>query len=308
MIQPKDHTSPVPQPVAYILSPTQAPLNNTDEINLLELLSQFLERWRWWVGGLLLGGLLGLAAGFLVPPKYESNGVVRIGQVTGTLIESVSETIARMQTLAFRNEVIERLNGEGVLTDGERERLLSQIGSRGAVTQVKDASYISITLQTESQGFGSATINTMVKLLQERQQPLMNERILQFQKDIEQTKATVVEMEKRFEAVAAATHPLNNASPQTYLELARMSEAGTNASLRQRLLELQNSLLPPSTRPTALVEPVATSDRPTSPKKSMIAIGGALLGFVLGTLLAFGLRAWSDFQRRKQIAVDQLAN
>ena len=52
-----------------------------DEINLFEVLHQFLVRWRWWVAGAVAGGLVGAGAGFVLPPKYEAYGVVQVKTV-----------------------------------------------------------------------------------------------------------------------------------------------------------------------------------------------------------------------------------
>lgn len=95
-------TSSTPHPY-YLSTPPE------DEINLLELTDKFLDQWRWWVSGTVVGGLLGLGAAFALPPKYEAHGVVRVAQVgmiesdsqgeirtTPLLVESAPETIVRM--------------------------------------------------------------------------------------------------------------------------------------------------------------------------------------------------------------------
>ena len=87
-----------------------------------------------------------------------------------------------------------------------------------------------------------------------------------------------------------------------------MSEAGTMAGLRQKVLDLENSKLSPTTKETELVEPIGVSDRPVFPKKSFFAVGGIILGFMLGTLLGFILPAWWEFQRKNKINNQQHAN
>lgn len=68
-------------PANYIMPPQYVVATPEDEINVLELADQFLDKWRWWVSGTVVGGLLGLGAAFVIPPKYEARGVLRVAQV-----------------------------------------------------------------------------------------------------------------------------------------------------------------------------------------------------------------------------------
>lgn len=80
-----------------------------------------------------------------------------------------------------------------------------------------------------------------------------------------------------------------------------MSEAGTLAGLRQKVLDLENSKLSPTTKQTELVEPIVVSDRPVFPKKSLFTVGGLVLGALLGAMLGFAMPAWWEFQQKRKI-------
>lgn len=167
---------------------------------------------------------------------------------------------------------------------------------------MKDAAnYVDIALTADTPAQGQAAVSTITQVLKERQQPLMTERLAQVDRSIELAKASLATMEKSYGAAQASlrAQPPNS---EAYLELARMSEAGTLAGLRQKVLDLENSKLSPTTKETELVEPIGVSDRPVFPKKSVFTAGGLVLGALLGTLLGFALPAWWEFQRKRKAA------
>lgn len=126
----------------------------------------------------------------------------------------------------------------------------------------------------------------------------MDERLSQVDKSIQLAKESLLTVEKSF-SDAQKSLGGKPASSESHLELARLSEAGTLASLRQKVLDLENSKLSPTTQFTGLVEPIGVSDRPVSPKKSLLTLGGLILGGLAGAVLAFVLPAWRAYQRTK---------
>ena len=296
-----NNPTPPQMPANYTMQSQYVMAAPDDEINLLELTDKFLDQWRWWVGGTVIGGLLGLGAAFVVPPKYEAHGVVRVAQVASA-VESVPETIVRMQTLAFREEVVERLIKAGQVKPEKKEDWVRALDGKSTFKPVKDAAnYVDISLTADNPAQGQAAVSTITQVLKERQQPLIAERLAQVDRSIELAKASLATMEKSYGTTQASlrAQPPNS---EAYLELARMSEAGTLAGLRQKVLDLENSKLSPTTKETQLVEPIGVSDRPVSPKKSVFTAGGLVLGALLGTLLGFALPAWWEFQRKRKAA------
>ena len=298
---PNNHPMQAQTPANYTVQPQYVVAAPDDDINLLELADKFLDQWRWWVGGTVIGGVLGLGAAFVVPPKYEAHGVVRVAQV-GSAVESVPETIVRMQTLAFREDVAERLIKAGQVKPEKKEDWVRALDGKSTFKPVKDAAnYVDISLTADNPAQGQAAVSTITQVLKERQQPLMAERLAQVDRSIELAKASLATMEKSY-GITQASLRAQPPNSEVYLELARMSEAGTLAGLRQKVLDLENSKLSPTTKETELVEPIGVSDRPVSPKKSVFTAGGLVLGALLGTLLGFALPAWWEFQRKRKAA------
>lgn len=272
---------------------------------MLALLDTLARRWRWWVAGMAIGGALGTGAGLALPAKYEAQGVVRVAQAANIVeggvrtapVESVAEAITRMQTQAYREEVVQRLIDQGVVVPASRGQHLQQLATSPLFKPVKDAAnFVTITHSAKSPEAPAAEITTVVGVLRDRQQALVVERMLQVDTSIALAKDSLAKMEKTFEATQSAMRG-PGISAEANMELARMSEGGTMASMRQRILDLENAKLPPTTRSTELVEQVRVSDRPTSPKKLLLAAIGLLGGAVVGATLALLVPAWKRLRQ-----------
>ena len=214
---PNNHMPPQ-MPANHTSQPQYVMATPDDEIDLLELTDKFLDQWRWWVGGALIGSALGLGTAFVVPPKYEAHGVMRVAQVASP-VESVPETIVRMQTLAFREEVVERLSKTGEVKPEKKEVWMRALDGKSTFKPVKDAAnYVDISLTAENPAQGQAVVGTITQVLKERQHPLMNERLAQIDRSIELAKASLATMEKSYDSVQASlrTQPPNS---EAYLEL-----------------------------------------------------------------------------------------
>ncbi len=282
-----------------------------DEIDLLELLAKILKKWRWWVSGTVLGGLIGLMLAFTLPPKYEAYGVVRLSKVgkvdtvsggeslTATPVESVTEAAARMQSLAFREAVVDQLVANKLAQSSERAAWLAQMES-GAFKAVKDTGFLSITLRASSPEAARGAVETVTQVLKQRQKPLMDERIAATQKVIAHTKSAVNSIQTRYASAAHSLQAAGTHNAGNYLELSRLSEAGTYATLQDKLVNLENSLQAPSTKAAELVEPATVADKPVSPKKPLLLALGMVLGLLAGLGLGFARPAISSLRAKMQ--------
>ena len=283
-----------------------------DEINLIELVDKFVTQWRWWVSSAVAGGLLALGIAVITPAKYEARGVVKVAQVpkqtgsgdtsamfTPSPVESASESIIRMQSLAFRQEVASRLLSQGSITREQKNAWTEALSDKSAFKGIKDASnYVEINVTASSPKLGHAAVEIIVQVLKERQQSMVEERLQQLERDISLAKANLSDVENSY---TKAQESLQRTAPsrESYLELARLSEAGTLATQRQKVLDLESAKLPPITKATELVEPIGVTDNPVSPKKPLLIAAGIVLGGALGTLMGFSIPAWRSYRARR---------
>ena len=72
-------------------------------------------------------------------------------------------------------------------------------------------------------------------------------------------------------------------------------------SLRQSVFALENSLLPPATQETKLLEAIFAPEKPVSPKKGMILVLGFLGGLLMGIMWAFVSDAWRLAAERRRV-------
>ena len=78
-----------------------------NELDVMQIADALLSSWRTWTAGMMVGACLGVGAGFLLPPKYEAHGVLQLAQ-SDNLLESVPDTMARLQSFSFRARVVDR--------------------------------------------------------------------------------------------------------------------------------------------------------------------------------------------------------
>ena len=293
-------------PLSTIPSQT---IQNDDEIDLFEQLSQFLSVWRWWVSGAILGGLLGLAAAFLIPPKYQAQGIVRLAQaaqlgggqeeakILSSPVESMGEAIARSQTFAFKGDVVNRLIAQKLLPQEQRDiwtntlldSAISMRPTKDAVLLKDNTSLLEIKATARNKDLVKGMVEALAQTLAEHHQSMVNERTALLKKSLEQNRTVLLLMEKRY------------GSAINYLKQANMIEVSAYASMRQRTLALEAALQPPATRPTELMVAVAASDRPVSPKKALLLAAGLVAGGFIGAALGMGLPAWRRYQAQRKL-------
>lgn len=269
-----------------------------NELDVMQIADALLSSWRTWTAGMVVGACLGVGAGFLLPPKYEAHGVLQLAQ-SDNLLESVPDTMARLQSLPFRARVVDRLIHDGTLRESDRLKWLKQLGQKAIFTPVKDAKYIEVTIQAPSPTLGLAVINQVASVLTEQQNVLLTQRRHQIQAYIHDAQAMVSSLDVQNKTAASSAHALS-ATDMALQAVARSANATAYAMAKQKLMEQQALLMPPTTRPAGLIEPAGVSPQPVGLSKGVLGLLGALVGGALAAGYGFLSTSWKRYQAGKQ--------
>lgn len=242
----------------------------------------FLSQSRYWlITGTLLGLFLAIIALFILPKKYEAQTLFRVGQITGEAIESPNNTVQRMKSLGFQEEIARLI----VLSNPNysTEETLLEI-KKFPINVIKNTDMIELTITApsiaEAIQRGKYYMNTIEKRHQELASPM-----LKSQQD------QLVNAKEHLNAINNAGNTTNaqvtTRHPNYTLELDSNNEA---IFWNQQILALNHALVFPNTRQTSLVEPITASIKPIFPKKNIFLILGSMIGFAVG-LLSFSLRS-----------------
>ena len=269
-----------------------------NELDVMQIADALLSSWRTWTAGMVVGACLGVGAGFLLPPKYEAHGVLQLAQ-SDNLLESVPDTMARLQSFSFRARVVDRLIHDGTLRESDRLKWLKQLGQKAIFTPVKDAKYIEVTIQAPSPTLGLAVINQVASVLTEQQNVLLTQRRHQIQAYIHDAQAMVSSLDVQNKTAASSAHALS-ATDMALQAVARSANATAYAMAKQKLMEQQALLMPPTTRPAGLIEPAGVSPQPVGLSKGVLGFLGALVGGALAAGYGFLSTSWKRYQAGKQ--------
>lgn len=250
--------------------------SNDDEISLLDLLATVTENLTLLVIGPLLAGLVALGVTFVVPPTYESRSVLRLEESTIALIKSddlltpllpKAPWIKKDAPLSGR---LQRLRDEVESTYNKKDKTLT-ISVSGPSPQ-------------ESQQLHNAVINELRK--QMRPKGLSLEQI---ETRRATTQSTLDELSQVIASLAQNITRMNGDSEASSRAYSLLVTQRLNS--QQTLQDIEFSLKPFGDE--AFVQTPSLPDKPTKPKKGLIAVIttlGAGVGLLVFVLLRQALR------------------
>lgn len=275
------------------------PLNTEDEgLNLWELLDVVKSGWHWLAGGAAIG--LAGAVGFVmvVPAQYEASAIIQpatvgmaAGQVKGTEVESVAQTLERLKLATFYSDAL--LTACDVKAPvNARQALATAIKP----TLVKGNSLIQISYRAESPAVAEACVGAVAAQLAKVQAVIAEPIIKTLDEQRKLTKQQLDEAERfqaQVEKRAMTLDPSDAKFSQAMLLLnAALSKREEVSKLRKLYADQTMQLAEPLTQPAKLFEAIYASDKAVFPKKTLTALGGLVGGLVLGGLLLFVRRSW----------------
>ena len=271
-----------------------------DEISLFDLWDKLQNGWRYVVGGAVIG-LAGAGAALVVlPPKYEAVAVVQVGQVASFPVEPVTQAVERMKTPAFQTTVAQASGNQEWIdalqrsTNATAKYLSLQIVK---ATVVAGASpLIELKANAASPVDAEAIANGTVKELAKRHSELVRPLLEKMRLDLTIAKEKLASAERELEGinklVATAGIKDERFTQLSLMTGLRIQKEAELFNQRQSILALETALSAPTTQPAQAIEAVFVTDKPVSPKKTLLLALGLIGGLLAGVVAVFFVDAW----------------
>ena len=277
-----------------------------DEISLFDLWEKLKDGWRYVVGGTVLG-LAGAGAALMnLPPKYEAVAVVQVGQVgqvgqvkvTGQPVEPPVQAVERMKTPAFQRRVAEVLGDQKWLDEVAHSGATKDISLQviKATVGAEQVPLIEMRVNggspAQSQKKAEAAIAQLIKIHGELAKPALNRMRSDLALTREKLAAAERDLDSLNKLVAAAGIKDDRFTQLALMTSLRIQKESETFSQRQMIMALETALEAPATQPAKAIEEVFISDKPVSPKKTLLLALGLIGGLLAGVVAVFFVDAW----------------
>ena len=284
-----------------------------DEISLFDLWEKLREGWKIVGGGTALGIAGALLAIAVTPPKYEAVAVVQVGQVgqvkvSGLPVEAPIQTVERMKTPAFQRRVAEALGDEEWLgsiarsSSGTTKDLALQIikATAGPDQIPLIELRASGSTQVAAQKKAEAVVGHLIRAHDALAQPALTRMRADLAINREKLTSAERDLENLSKLVASASVKDDRFTQLALMTTLRIEKEAETFTHRQMILALETALGAPATQPATTIEAVFASDKPVSPKKSLLTALGFIGGLLIGVMSVFLADAWRRARKSKQ--------
>lgn len=267
-----------------------------DGIGLFELVGLLWRGKGTLIAAVLLGGLLGLGAAALTAPSWRATALVQIGQVGQTtpsamnpagqeLLESPARAIERVHDPVFTRALLSALGLPPDEPSDSREAALIR-GSLRASTP-KGSDLLELVVTGSSRDAARKAAEAAVALLANAHERIAEPTRLRIRGQLKavsaEIEAATQEREKLREIAGRRdTVGIGNRFAENVLLGDLLSKKDRELrELRDRRLQLEEQLSASRTFPTSLLSDIHVPVRPTSPRRSLFAAGGAMVALFL---------------------------
>lgn len=263
-----------------------------DELTFLDLVT-FARRHRFaLLGGALMGGALGLAVAFALPAQWEAVALLEVAQLGvaqpggSAPVEQPLRVVERVTQKSFGDDALKRM---GVSPDESnpkasllRNSLKAKVEKSGLVgVRVRGAS------PDEAARFADAVVAELVSTHAKMAEPTLQ----RWRSEIEEIDMELKRGDREIERLRGSLERQAGIDQtaslfQAVVSNILLSREKELREVRERKRELQEQLSPERTFPTASLGRVNVSTRPVFPRKPLFAVGGLVIGLLMGVLLS----------------------
>ena len=274
-----------------------------DEMSLQDLWRVLIDQRRWLFGIATLCVFLATVGILISKPKWEATAVIQIGQVGQSgvgqgsqLIEPSVRAIERMKMKSFENDVLISLK----IPVEDENPLASLFRSTLSLKALGTTDLIQVKVRGDSPdqtaSWAQAVVDRLKNVHERLAQPTID-RLRKQQAELKkQMKSIEEERANLLKIVSKSSETSGDSRFSANLLLSNLL-LQKNAELRDfemRRLAADELLTSIRTYPTSLIDRIYVPEKPASPKKLLIVMLSAVLGLILGIIVAFMRNYWQS--------------
>ena len=274
-----------------------------DEISVRDLWRVLTNQKKWVIGIPILCVLLAAVGVSMAKPKWEATAVIQIGQVGQSgvgqgsqLIEPPLRAIERMKMKSFEDGVLTALKIPVESDDPVVKRFRSTLSLKalGAtdLIQVK----VRAGSRDQAQTWANAVVDRLREVHERLAQPTID-RLRKQQSELKKQMQIIEEERTNLLKIVSKSSETSGDSRFSANLLLSNLLLQKNAELRDfemRRLAADEQLTSIRTYPTSLIDRIYVPEKPASPKKLLIVMLSAVLGLILGIIVAFMRNYWQS--------------
>lgn len=233
-----------------------------------------IQNWLLVLLSTVIGILIAVILLFTLPNKYEAQALLRVGQVAEQDIESSSSTVQRLKSLSLKEEVVQIIHRK---YPNQQIDVIRKELNKSIIELIKNTDIISITLVANSPSAAKERLSFYMSALTQRHSALSHPIKAFYEQQL------IHAQEKLQSLNNADTNRKKLKTPSIEYNIT-LDSTNEIVYWNQQIFSFKQALTAPKTRPTSLVEPIASLNKPVSPKKVISILLGALLGLIFGII------------------------
>jgi len=256
-------------------------LNNSDEeLSLLEVVVFFKENYKKILIGGFVGGILGIAYAFIVPPKYQATANIQVAKVASSDVETPNVLLEKLQMpMYYSQNSFVSCKVEDSIEHG------NAISKSIKPALAKNAPIISISYKAENVEDAKKCLESVFNDIRVNENEIAKPIL-------EQKKNQLANLKQKLESAEQITKVLSTKKPSfdfsdskfyasMFLLATTLSKENEVKDLRTKINDLEIALTEPQTKEAYLTTPIYAPNVKVEPKKSLITLGAVFGGLVL---------------------------
>jgi capsular polysaccharide biosynthesis protein len=270
-----------------------------DEISLKDIIDFLSESWKAIALSGIIGGLLATGYAFITPPTYKATANIQVAKVAGLDVEAPIILMEKLKMPTYYS--IDSYSACNVMDSIEPGEII--------VKKIKPI--LSKTSPIISFSYIEKSPEAAQKCLESILNVIRNSQNLLAKPILESKKNQLLSMKNKLDDAERIMKslPKKNLSydfsdvkfSASALLLATMfNKQNEIRDLMTQINDLEISLAEPQTKETFLIAPIYAPNQKAFPKRTLILMGGVVVGLFLGLLFMIGKRSWQAYKTSNQ--------